>query len=33
MLALEDRALAQKLTEFRKKQAESVRAAKLPDLK
>lgn len=33
MLALEDRALAQKLTEFRKKQADAVRAAKLPDLK
>ena len=33
MLALEDKALAQKLTEFRKKQADAVRAAKLPELK
>jgi 5-(carboxyamino)imidazole ribonucleotide mutase len=31
MLALEDKALASKLDEFRRKQAESVKAAKLPD--
>ncbi|OGA24214.1 MAG: 5-(carboxyamino)imidazole ribonucleotide mutase [Betaproteobacteria bacterium RIFCSPLOWO2_02_FULL_67_26] len=33
MLALEDAGLAKKLTDFRRKQADSVRAAKLPDLK
>jgi 5-(carboxyamino)imidazole ribonucleotide mutase len=33
MLALEDAGLARKLAEFRKKQADSVRSAKLPDLK
>jgi 5-(carboxyamino)imidazole ribonucleotide mutase len=33
ILALEDAALAKKLTDFRKKQAEAVRSAKLPDLK
>ena len=33
MLALEDATLAKKLGEFRKKQADSVRAAKLPELK
>ena len=33
MLALEDAGLARKLAEFRKKQADSVRAAKLPELK
>lgn len=33
MLALQDAALAKKLAEFRKKQAEAVKAAKLPDLK
>lgn len=33
MLALGDAALAKKLTEFRKKQAEAVLAAKLPELK
>jgi 5-(carboxyamino)imidazole ribonucleotide mutase len=33
MLALEDAGLARKLTEFRKQQADSVRAAKLPELK
>ena len=33
MLALEDAQLARKLTDFRKKQADSVRAAKLPELK
>ena len=32
MLALGDAALAKKLVEFRKKQADAVRAAKLPDL-
>ncbi len=32
MLALEDRSLAQKLAAFRKKQAESVAKAKLPEL-
>jgi 5-(carboxyamino)imidazole ribonucleotide mutase len=33
ILAVEDESLAKKLTEFRKKQAETVRAAKLPELK
>ena len=33
ILALEDKGLAQKLTEFRKKQTEAVKAAKLPELK
>ena len=33
MLALEDAGLAGKLADFRKKQADSVRAAKLPELK
>ena len=33
MLALEDAGLARKLAEFRKKQADAVRSAKLPDLK
>jgi len=33
MLALNDQGLAQKLTAFRQKQADSVRAAKLPELK
>ena len=33
ILAIEDETLAKKLTEFRKKQAEAVKAAKLPDLK
>jgi 5-(carboxyamino)imidazole ribonucleotide mutase len=33
MLALEDGGLAKKLTEFRKKQADAVRAVKLPELK
>jgi len=33
MLALEDAGLAKKLTDFRKKQADSIRAARLPDLK
>ena len=33
ILALEDKVLAQKLTDFRKKQADAVRAAKLPELK
>jgi 5-(carboxyamino)imidazole ribonucleotide mutase len=33
ILALEDAGLAKKLTDFRKKQADAVRAAKLPDLK
>jgi len=33
MLALQDAALAKKLSEFRSKQADAVRAAKLPDLK
>ena len=33
MLALEDKALARKLDAFRQKQAEAVRAAKLPELK
>src|SRR5690242_15555013 len=33
MLALEDAGLAKKLTDFRKKQADAVKAAKLPDLK
>ena len=33
MLALGDAALAKKLTEFRKKQADAVLAAKLPELK
>jgi 5-(carboxyamino)imidazole ribonucleotide mutase len=33
MLALEDAALGKKLTQFRKKQADAVRDAKLPDLK
>ena len=32
MLALQDAALAKKLTAFRKKQTEAVKAAKLPDL-
>ena len=32
MLALGDEALAKKLVDFRKKQADAVRAAKLPDL-
>lgn len=32
MLALEDAALAKKLVDFRNKQADAVRAAKLPDL-
>ena len=32
MLALEDAALAKKLTEFRIKQADAVKAAKLPDV-
>ena len=33
MLALEDENLAQKLVEFRRKQVESVKTAKLPELK
>ena len=33
ILAIEDASLAEKLAEFRKKQAEAVRAAKLPELK
>jgi 5-(carboxyamino)imidazole ribonucleotide mutase len=33
MLALEDAQLAKKLTDFRKKQADAVKAAKLPELK
>ena len=33
MLALADAALAKKLVEFRRKQADAVRAAKLPELK
>jgi 5-(carboxyamino)imidazole ribonucleotide mutase len=33
MLALSDQGLAQKLTAFRQKQADAVRAAKLPELK
>ena len=33
ILALEDAGLAKKLTDFRKKQADAVRSAKLPDLK
>jgi phosphoribosylcarboxyaminoimidazole (NCAIR) mutase len=33
MLALEDAALAKKLAEFRRKQADAVLAAKLPELK
>jgi 5-(carboxyamino)imidazole ribonucleotide mutase len=33
ILALEDAGLAKKLDEFRKKQADAVQAAKLPDLK
>ena len=33
ILAIEDESLAKKLTEFRKKQAEAVKAAKLPELK
>lgn len=33
MLALNDAGLAKKLAEFRKKQAEAVKAAKLPELK
>ena len=33
MLALEDAGLAKKLTAFREKQADAVKAAKLPDLK
>lgn len=33
MLALEDAGLAKKLVEFRKKQADAVKAARLPDLK
>jgi len=33
MLALEDRALADKLVAFRRKQTEAVKAAKLPELK
>jgi len=33
ILAIEDGSLAKKLAEFRKKQAEAVRSAKLPDLK
>ena len=33
MLALEDAGLAKKLTDFRRKQADSIRAARLPDLK
>jgi 5-(carboxyamino)imidazole ribonucleotide mutase len=33
MLALEDGGLAKKLAEFRKKQAEAVKAVKLPELK
>jgi 5-(carboxyamino)imidazole ribonucleotide mutase len=32
ILALEDAALAKKLAEFRVKQAEAVKAAKLPDM-
>ncbi len=32
MLALEDSALAKKLTKFRSKQADAVKAAKLPDI-
>ena len=32
MLALEDAALARKLSEFRKKQADAIRAVKLPEL-
>jgi 5-(carboxyamino)imidazole ribonucleotide mutase len=33
MLALNDDGLAKKLTAFRQKQAEAVKAAKLPELK
>jgi hypothetical protein len=33
MLALEDAALARKLSDFRKKQADAVLAARLPELK
>jgi phosphoribosylcarboxyaminoimidazole (NCAIR) mutase len=33
ILALEDAGLSKKLAEFRKKQADAVNAAKLPDLK
>ncbi|MNC98649.1 N5-carboxyaminoimidazole ribonucleotide mutase [compost metagenome] len=33
ILAIEDAALAKKLTDFRKKQAEAVRVARLPELK
>jgi 5-(carboxyamino)imidazole ribonucleotide mutase len=33
ILAIEDGSLAKKLTEFRKKQAEAVKSAKLPELK
>ena len=33
ILAVENGGLAKKLTEFRKKQAEAVRSAKLPELK
>ena len=33
MLALEDKALAKKLADFRNKQADAVRSAKLPELK
>jgi 5-(carboxyamino)imidazole ribonucleotide mutase len=33
MLALEDAALAKQLAEFRRKQADAVNAAKLPELK
>src|SRR5688572_4670368 len=33
ILALEDKQLASKLTDFRKKQTEAVKAAKLPELK
>jgi 5-(carboxyamino)imidazole ribonucleotide mutase len=33
MLALQDAPLAMKLTDFRKRQADAVNAAKLPELK
>jgi 5-(carboxyamino)imidazole ribonucleotide mutase len=33
MLALEDASLARKLVDFRRKQTEAVRTAKLPELK
>jgi 5-(carboxyamino)imidazole ribonucleotide mutase len=33
MLALEDAALAKQLADFRRKQADAVNAAKLPELK